>query len=77
MEIFAVMPAALSAIVAISLLRNAETSDEYIGKIWSLILGLLFVWATIFLLKLGIGYSSKTKNTYSKTNTEYYYDYHY
>jgi hypothetical protein len=74
MEFFALLPSIFSAIVAIALLYSAEKDDEYIGKIWCFILGLVFVWVTIFLVKLGMGYVNDDKKVEKKQQTEYYSD---
>ena len=77
MEFFALLPAIFSAVVAIALLYNSEKDDEYIGKIWCFILGLVFVWVTVFLAKLGMGYVNDDKKIEKKQQTEYYSDDHY
>lgn len=69
------LPAILAGIIAIVLLYNSEKEEEFAGRLWSLIFGILFVMATIFLTKLAIEYSSKF-NKNEVQETEYFYDYY-
>jgi len=75
MSFFAILPAILSGIITIVLLFNAEKSEERVGKFWCFMLGLMFLWVTVSLLRIGLkpSYSDVEYNT---NNTEYIdYDY--
>lgn len=63
--------AVLSVIVSVTLLYNAEKTDEYVEKFWCLIIGFVFAWVSIFLFKKGLTGDFPTYNPNIR-KTEYY-----
>lgn len=74
MSFFAILPALLAGLLALVFLFNAEKQEDFVGKFWFFLIGLLFLWLTVFLLKLGIKTSNKIED-YNPNNIEYIDDY--
>ena len=49
----------LSGILTVYLFNNAEIEEEYLGKIWSFIFGVLLLLLTIYLFSSSIEYAHK------------------
>jgi uncharacterized membrane protein len=71
MEIFPLLPAIFSAIISIMLFYNAEKEFEWVSKIWSLMIGLVLVFVTIFLAELGMKFINEEKKS-NQIRTEYF-----
>ena len=74
MVFFLAILAVVSGIISIAFLFYAEKAEEYIDKFWDLILGILFVFFTIYLAENSIEFSKKEK-TFANPEYNIYYNY--
>jgi hypothetical protein len=64
------IPAGITAMIAIYCFLNSEDKyDDFVSRIWSLILGVVLFVVTIWLCQLGMDYSGRTRK--AKESIEY------
>jgi len=75
MDVILYLPAIICGVITIALLLNVEKDDEWLGKIWSLVLAVVFFFATVFFIDLT--FKNDGRKAMKKINpTEEFYDSH-